>query len=309
MTTSDNENDEAPEAAERAEGTGAEVVPAADRDGGALVPAAAATAVVIPGSPEDPKSHTALLEPVSKDRAEAWRTRVLLPLLLPIASAAAIFFYVVNLSRALLAGGEWGSLVIASILVLVILGVVAWISAHPDLRTGTLAVMVAVLFLFIGATGLTTLGPSEDKNAEASGPSFKPPSGDPVGTVDVTAEANLKVNATNYDTVAGVNQINYLLGGGAHTLVFTDKALTGFELEVSPAQKQDTGKVELAAGTYTIYCTIPGHRAAGMEATVTVTEGSGEAPAGGANSGANPATSGGATTGTTTGTTATTTAK
>ena len=28
-------------------------------------------------------------------------------LLLPIASAAALFFYVVNLSRVLLAGGEW----------------------------------------------------------------------------------------------------------------------------------------------------------------------------------------------------------
>src|SRR3954452_3258996 len=195
MTTSDNENDETPEeqapaggvGGADAGGAGGELVPAADPGSGELVPAAATT-VIIPGSPEDPKSHTALLEPASQSRAEAWRTRVLLPLLLPIASVAAIFFYVINLSRALLAGGEWGSLVIASILVLAILGVVAWISAHPELRTGTLAVMVAVLFLFIGATGLTTIGPSGDKSAEASGPAFKEPTGDPVGSVDVTAE-------------------------------------------------------------------------------------------------------------------------
>jgi len=288
MTTSDNENEEAPEedaaSADAAPSTeaGGDLVPAADvdADAGALVPAAGAP-VIIPGSPEDPKSHTALLAPASKDRAEAWRTRVLLPLMLPIVSAAAIFFYVINLSRALLAGGEWGSLVIASILVLSILGVVAWISAHPELRTGTLAVMVAVLFLFIGATGLTTLGPSEDKSAATSGSAFQQPTGDAVGSVDVTAEPTLKFNATNFDTVAGVNQINYTLGGGTHTLVFSEKEFAGFELQVSPSKTKDSGKVELAAGTYTIYCTIPGHRAAGMEATITVTAGSGGAPAAG----------------------------
>ena len=136
--------------------------------------------------------------------------------------------------------------------------------------------LVALLFLFIGATGLTTLGPSEDKNAEASGPSFVEPTGDPVATIDVVAEATLKFDSDNYDTVAGVNLINYILGGGTHTLVFSEKEFSGFELAVSPSKERDSGKVELEVGTYTIYCSIPGHRAAGMEATVTVT---GEAPA------------------------------
>jgi plastocyanin len=261
MTTSDNDNEETPE-----EG-GGELVPAADADAGDLVPAAA-----VATGPDSLTVPTAIFEPSSKPHDEALRTRVVIPILLPIVSAAAIFFYVVNLSRALLAGGEWGSLVIASILVLVILGVVAWISAHPNLRTSTLAVMVAVLFLFIGAAGLTTLGPSEDHNAEASGPAFEEPTGDPVATVEVVAEATLKFNADNYDTAAGINQIDYVLGGGTHTLVFTEKEFAGFELEVSPSKEKDSGKVELAAGeTYTIYCTIPGHREAGMEATITVT--------------------------------------
>jgi plastocyanin len=261
MTTSDNDNEETPE-----EG-GGELVPAADADAGDLVPAAA-----VATGPDSLTVPTAIFEPSSKPHDEALRTRVVIPILLPIVSAAAIFFYVVNLSRALLAGGEWGSLVIASILVLVILGVVAWISAHPNLRTSTLAVMVAVLFLFIGAAGLTTLGPSEDHNAEASGPAFEEPTGDPVATVEVVAEATLKFNADNYDTAAGINQIDYVLGGGTHTLVFTEKEFAGFELEVSPSKEKDSGKVELAAGeTYTIYCTSPGHREAGMEATITVT--------------------------------------
>src|SRR5438046_1335241 len=100
------------------------------RSGGAVVPAAAG------GGDGDFTKPTTLLEPSESPHSEAIRTRLILPILLPIVSAAAIFFYVINLSRVLLAGGEWGSLVIASILVLAILATVAWISAHPNLRTG-----------------------------------------------------------------------------------------------------------------------------------------------------------------------------
>ena len=236
--------------------------------GGAIVPASEG------GDDGGFSKPTALFEPSPKPRDEALRTRLLLPLLLPLLSAATIFFFVINLSRALLAGGEWGSLVIASIITLLILGAAAWISAMPNLRTSTLSIIVAVLFLLIGAMGLTTIGPSQPHEEAETG--FVEPTGDPVATVDVVAENNLTFNQTNYDTAGGVNLINYILGGGTHTLVFTEQELNGFELEVSPSKEKDSGKVELAEGTYTIYCTLPGHRAAGMEATITVT---GEAPA------------------------------
>lgn len=243
-------------------------------DPGAEVERADGDAVIVPaaggGGGDDFTEHTALLEPSPKPRDEALRTRLLLPILLPIAAAATIFFFVINLSRALLAGGEWGSLVIASIITLVILGGAAWISAMPDLRTSTLAVIVAMLFLLIGAMGLTTLGPSQPHEEAETG--FVEPTGDPVATLEVVAEANLKFNADNYDTPAGVNEIDYILGGGTHTLLFTETEFAGFKLEVSPSKERDSGKVELVAGeTYTIYCDIPGHREAGMEATITVT--------------------------------------
>ena len=36
------------------------------------------------------------------------------------------------------------------------------------------------------------------------------------------------------------------------------------------AKSADVGKVDLEPGTYTIYCTISGHRAQGMQDTITV---------------------------------------
>jgi plastocyanin len=196
---------------------------------------------------------------------DAVRTRLLLPILLPLASAAALFFYVVNLSRVLLAGGEWGSLLVASLLVLAILGTVAWISMHPGLRASTLTVVAVGLMLLVGAAGLTCLGPSQPAPSAAAS---APPTGDPVATVDVEALANMKFQSDHFDTVAGVNQIRYS-GAPGHTLAFSDEALAGFELATG-ARSADTGKVVLEPGTYTIYCTISGHRAQGMRATITV---------------------------------------
>jgi plastocyanin len=223
------------------------------------------------GGPPGPP-HTALLEPSASARGEAFRTRVLLPLLLPIVSAGAIAFFVLNLSRALLAGGDTGSLVIASIVAVSILGGAAWISSQPQLSTGALAMVLAVFLLLIAAGGLTGLGPSQPAAKKAAA-GFAPPKGPPVGTLTVQAGAGgqLRFDPSALTATAGVNQIDLTLGAGLHTFVFTDPKLRGFQLNVGGKKTSDTGKVDLAAGTYTFYCTIPGHRAAGMEGTITVT--------------------------------------
>lgn len=50
-------------------------------------------------------------------------------------------------------------------------------------------------------------------------------------------------------------------------LVFDDPQFRGFELAVPEAPVR--GKIKLKPGTYTIYCSIPGHRQAGEQATIT----------------------------------------
>jgi len=58
-------------------------------------------------------------------------------------------------------------------------------------------------------------------------------------------------------------------GAANHTLAIDDPQFADFELFTSGGP--GSGKVDLPAGTCTLYCTIPGH-AATMHATLTVTK-------------------------------------
>jgi plastocyanin len=202
------------------------------------------------------------------------RDRLLLPLLLPVLVIAIVVVVAINISRVLLAGGESDiSLIVGILLTVGILGGAAAISAAPRLRTSTLAWMLGGLLVIVTSAGLITIGASQPHGeAEAT---YEEPAGEPVATVMVEALPTNEFQSDRFDTIAGVNEIEYVQVGGSHTLVFEQPEFAGFELAVPDGPT--SLKAELKPGEYTIYCTIPGHRSAGMEATVTAREG----PAGG----------------------------
>ena len=206
------------------------------------------------------------------------RDRLLLPIALPLLSMLAVFLYVVNLSRVFLASGENASVLVGTVVTVGILAGGAAISASPRLRASTLVMALAGFMVLILSAGLLSLGPSEE--AKGGGGGFKQPAGPPVATLEVDALPSLSFQATEFSVPAGIIQINYNDLGGSHTLLFTDPKLSGFQLAVPQGPK--TGKVNLQPGSYTIYCCIPGHRAAGMQATVNVGAAAAPAPEGGA---------------------------
>jgi uncharacterized cupredoxin-like copper-binding protein len=75
---------------------------------------------------------------------------------------------------------------------------------------------------------------------------------------ELTAPANtdLEITVTN-------------IGVAQHDFVIED---TEFRTELLNAGETQTITVNLPAGEYTYYCSVPGHRAAGMEGTLTIVE-------------------------------------
>jgi uncharacterized cupredoxin-like copper-binding protein len=213
-------------------------------------------------APEAPLAIEAAPDPAK----EALWTRLILPLALPVLSVLAVLLWTLNISRAFLAGGKTGALVIIIIVLVSIMVGAATMSAAPRMRTSSKLLFVALAFVLIMSAGLVSLGPSQEKQA-ANAAGFVEPTGPAVATVEVDALPTLKFQSKTFETKAGVNEMKYVDKGGTHTLVFAEAQFAGFIINVPPSSSK---KVDLKPGTYTIFCSIPGHRAAGMEATLTV---------------------------------------
>lgn len=199
------------------------------------------------------------------------KTRLLLPFLVPLVSIAIVALLVLNISRVFLAGDKDAALITGIFITLGILVGASLIAAAPRLRTSSLAmILIGVLFV-VSMAGLVSLGPSLNEGEGASAGYVKP-TGKPVGTVSVKAGPGLTFDGVastgNYSAPAGVVQIDYG-GDTGHTLAIQDPKFDGFLL-TTDAGGPRTGKVDLTPGKYTIYCTVPGHEAAGMKATITV---------------------------------------
>ena len=85
--------------------------------------------------------------------------------------------------------------------------------------------------------------------------------------LEVGAKDSLKFDKNSYETDAGCVEVTYTNDGAqAHDLLI--EGVPDFKLTIGDS---DTGTIELAPGNYTLYCDLTGHRAAGMEADLTVT--------------------------------------
>lgn len=124
---------------------------------------------------------------------------------------------------------------------------------RPTLITGALVTVIAIA----GCGG----GDEPDGLAAADSPAG--------GTaVEVVAE-DIQFDETSYLASAGTVDLQYRNDGSIkHTLVIDD--VEDLKLELAGNGDEDEGAVDLEAGTYTFYCDVPGHRAAGMEATLEV---------------------------------------
>lgn len=192
-----------------------------------------------------------------------WRSRFLLPVLLPLLSFAVVAVLVLDISRVFLAGDKDAALVMGIALTVAIMLGATLIAAAPRLRSSTVAMILGGVFLLVSAGGLVSLGPSLDEGTAAT-----PELGPARATVTVVAKQGNEFDADDYTAPAGVVRFE-LSGEPGHTLAIADPQFSDFELRTSGGPS--SGKVDLPPGEYRLSCTVTGH-AATMHATLSVTE-------------------------------------
>jgi plastocyanin len=119
-----------------------------------------------------------------------------------------------------------------------------------------------------GGDGGATAKPA---STGATSATATPAATDPAATAAaISIEAReFSLSPSDLHAAAGSVAIQYKNAGAIeHTLMIDGVA--GFKLDVAKAGDVDAATVKLEPGTYTLYCDIPGHRAAGMEDHLTV---------------------------------------
>ena len=93
---------------------------------------------------------------------------------------------------------------------------------------------------------------------------------EPDGAAALRLEADeFSFSPNDLRTAAGTVAIEYAnVGAIPHTLLI--EGVDALKLSVQEQGDVDTGSVTLEPGRYTVYCDVAGHRASGMEATLTV---------------------------------------
>ncbi len=140
--------------------------------------------------------------------------RYVVPLLMPVAIGATVLFWVLNLSRILLAAEGTGAVVAGIVITVVILGGAAALAAAPRLKSSSASLMASGALVVVLVAGLVTIGAAEEDEEEG-----EVSLGEPIATVAVES-GNLYFKPEELGPVPpGVIEIDVDNVSGGHTFV------------------------------------------------------------------------------------------
>jgi plastocyanin len=195
--------------------------------------------------------------------------RYLVPLVLPVAVIVGVVMYVLNVSRLFLSAHGHLPIIIGTVItILILLG--ASLLAGSRLRPSSTLLVTAGFIIALTFAGWISLGHSESKEA-ANGP--LPATLKAAQTIKLTEAPGgafaFQPNALD-NIKTGLAKITVNFAATGHTFAFHEAEVRFKELKPAGAGPDSGIAFFPAPGTYSFYCTVPGHEAAGMHGTMKV---------------------------------------
>ena len=159
----------------------------------------------------------------------------------------------------------WGIVITLAILVGASL-----IAAAPRLRTSSLAMILGGVFLVVSLSGLR-LARAEPRRRRARGRRVRRAHGRGGGHRPRRGAGVGQVRLHRVHRAGGHRRVRLHRRHRPHARSSRTRSSTASSSPPTPADP-GRGKVDLAAGEYTIYCNVTGHEAQGMVANLTVAE-------------------------------------
>ena len=198
--------------------------------------------------------------------------RFLVPLVLPILVVVGLVAYILNISRIFLAGHGHIPVIVGSIITaMILIGATLLSAASPRLRQSAITLVSAAFILSIMSSGWLVLGHSQP---EKTGPASLPATLKTKQTLADTAApgGRLAFAPNSLKARTGLAKIEVTVAAPGHTFNLQDPATLFQSLSLDAAgSKKDGVALFPHAGSYVYFCAIPGHEAAGMKGTITVT--------------------------------------
>ena len=131
----------------------------------------------------------------------------------------------------------------------------------PRNRSFLVAALSLLVLALAGCGGDGDAGGDTETSTEAAGPA--------TAEISVTGQDDLKWSTTELRATAGEVTVELTCQDAVNHDFVIEELDDQTVVACDPGQTA-TGTVELDPGTYTFYCSVPGHREAGMEGTLTV---------------------------------------
>jgi plastocyanin len=197
--------------------------------------------------------------------------RYLTPLVLPVVVVVGVVFYILNVSRLFLSAHGHVPIIIATVITLIILIGASVLAGADFLRPRQIILMTVGFIIAITFAGWISLGHSASQ-IEAAGVLPTGLKASQTEQVQAAPGGNLVFSPNAFNAKTGLVNFEVKIDSPGHTFGFHDPSTLFQELKLDTGGATLTGTAFFGApGEYTFFCSIPGHEAAGMHGTVTVT--------------------------------------